>query len=987
MQTSLSEGSAAPGRFHYPLHVQIGTLMILVVTVTGALIALFNYRQTSEIILAATDQHLAWVYDEVAQSLSQQSDATQAVVRRLARSPLATATTLDERLPWVPALLQALQDNRHLDAVHAGYDDGSFILARPLATDALRRGVGAPDGAAFLVQAIDRYGPDRTTTHLYYDGDLRLLARQQVAGTAFDPRERPWYRTAMSAGGALAYTAPYVFFTTREVGVTATEAGAGGRSVVSADRTLRDLSRSLAAHVVSPSAALALYTAQGDALAYHDATRLVRDGAAGVGPALARVDELGSPVLARLAVPSAGRQDGVRIEQDGRLWLGEQHVLDLAPGWQVYLAMAAPEDELLADAYRQRSLSVLLTLATLVAALPAAWLASRIIANPLRHLAGEARAIGEFDFDRPVATRSVVLEVDQLAGAMDSMKKTIRGFLDISSSLSAEQRFGRLLQRIVGESAGALQAAGGAIHLAADDGRTLEPACLRIGDEDAGVDGLSPLPVDEGTPGKLLAAAAQTGTTQATVVRGGEALAAELGAPTVAIRVGDAVRNAVAVPLRNRQGDVVGVLSLWTGREQVGRERLAFVEALAGVAAAAIENQRLLAAQKNLLDAFIKLIAGAIDAKSPYTGGHCQRVPALTRMLAEAACAAREGPFADFALDEAQWEELEIASWLHDCGKVTTPEFVVDKATKLETVHDRIHEVRMRFEVVKRDAEIDYWKAAAAGGDRDALRAGLEAAWARLDDEFAFVASCNLGGEYMDETNVARLEAIAARTWKRTLDDRLGTSWEERQRKEREPVRPLPADEPLLADRPEHRFEWGPGERMPDDNRWGFRLDVPALKYHRGELHNLSVGRGTLTAEDRYKINDHIVQTILMLDRLPFPKGLRRVPEIAGGHHEKMDGTGYPRRLAGEAQSLPARMMAIADIFEALTARDRPYKPGKTLSQALGIMARMRDEAHIDAELFALFLRSGVPQRYAAQFLPPEQIDAVDVERYLHRAA
>ncbi len=237
----------------------------------------------------------------------------------------------------------------------------------------------------------------------------------------------------------------------------------------------------------------------------------------------------------------------------------------------------------------------------------------------------------------------------------------------------------------------------------------------------------------------------------------------------------------------------------------------------------------------------------------------------------------------------------------------------------------------------------------------------------------------------MDEQHVARLREIAALTWRRTLDDRLGISWEERQRKEREPARPLPADEPLLADRPEHRFEWGPGERMPDDNPWGFRLDVPAVKYDRGELHNLSVGRGTLTPEDRYKINDHIVQTILMLDRLPFPKGLQRVPEIAGGHHEKMDGTGYPRRLGGREQSVAARMMAIADIFEALTARDRPYKPGKTLSQAVAIMARMRDEGHVDPDIFALFLTAGVHRRYAEQFLPPEQIDEVDVARHLAR--
>ncbi|HRZ53308.1 MAG TPA: HD domain-containing phosphohydrolase, partial [Candidatus Contendobacter sp.] len=403
--------------------------------------------------------------------------------------------------------------------------------------------------------------------------------------------------------------------------------------------------------------------------------------------------------------------------------------------------------------------------------------------------------------------------------------------------------------------------------------------------------------------------------------------------------------------------------------------------------AVSIENQRLLQAQKNLFEAFIRLLANAIDAKSPYTGGHCARVPELTRLLAQAACADQAGPFQDFTLSETEWEELRIACWLHDCGKITTPEYVVDKATKLETIHDRIHEVRMRFEVLRRDAEIAYWRQVASGGDRDALRAELEAEWRALDDDFAFVARCNQGGEFMTPDQIARLQRLAGRTWLRTLDDRLGLSHEERTRKERTPAPPLPAVEPLLADKPEHRFERRSQDRIEADNPWGFRLDMPELLYNRGELHNLCIGRGTLTDEERYKINEHIVQTIVMLSRLPFPKALRRVPEIAGGHHEKMDGNGYPKRLRRAQMSVLARMMAIADIFEALTAIDRPYKSGKTLSEALRIMARMSQEQHIDPELFELFLSAGVYQQYAERFLRPEQIDAVRIEDYLKPAA
>lgn len=227
---------------------------------------------------------------------------------------------------------------------------------------------------------------------------------------------------------------------------------------------------------------------------------------------------------------------------------------------------------------------------------------------------------------------------------------------------------------------------------------------------------------------------------------------------------------------------------------------------------------------------------------------------------------------------------------------------------------------------------------------------------------------------------------MAERTWLRTLDDRLGLSNEERARKDRAPAEPLPAVERLLADKPEHRFERRPQDRIEADNRWGFKLNVPELLYHQGEVHNLAVARGTLSEEERYKINEHIVQTIMMLSRLPFPKSLRRVPEIAGGHHETMDGKGYPKRLRREEMSVLARMMAIADIFEALTAIDRPYKSGKTLSEALTIMARMSRERHIDAELFALFLRAGVYRQYAERFLRPEQIDNINIEDYLSGA-
>ncbi len=255
--------------------------------------------------------------------------------------------------------------------------------------------------------------------------------------------------------------------------------------------------------------------------------------------------------------------------------------------------------------------------------------------------------------------------------------------------------------------------------------------------------------------------------------------------------------TSIILPLKNRNNEIIGLLCLVykPGRSEIQARNIEFVEALSGFAAVTLESRQLFNMQEALLHAFIKLIAGAIDAKSPYTGGHCTRVPEITLMLAKAACESNEGKYKDFELSDKQWEELSIAGWLHDCGKVTTPEYVVDKATKLETIYDRIHEVRMRFEVLKRDAEIECWQQIAQGGNKDQLLDNLLKKNNELDDDFAFIAECNVGGEFMADEKIARLQAIAEKTWKRTLDDKLGLSWEELNRKQNKNDNSLPVEE------------------------------------------------------------------------------------------------------------------------------------------------------------------------------------------------
>jgi HD-GYP domain-containing protein (c-di-GMP phosphodiesterase class II) len=391
----------------------------------------------------------------------------------------------------------------------------------------------------------------------------------------------------------------------------------------------------------------------------------------------------------------------------------------------------------------------------------------------------------------------------------------------------------------------------------------------------------------------------------------------------------------LTIPMKNHEGIIIGVLQLLNATNKDGAvvpftvedQRLA--ESLASQAAIALTNRMLITQLENLFESLIDLINTAIDDKSPYTGGHCNRVPALTMMLAEAASNTRVGPLADFEMSEKDRYELKIAGLLHDCGKITTPVHVVDKATKLETIFDRVHFVVQRFEILKRDAEIEMLKqvaAAQATGDHNVLataRASFDAKLKQYNDDQAFIRRVNVGGERMSPEDQARVNQISAYPFKNEAG---------------EPTSFLSDDEKL----------------------------------------NLNIQYGTLTQPEREIINHHIVATIKMLEALPWPKHLANVPEYAGGHHERMDGRGYPKGLTRDQMSVQARVMGIADIFEALTAKDRPYKPGKTLSESLHILGKFKLNGHIDPDLFDVFVREKVYLKYAEQFLDKAQIDVVN---------
>ena len=559
--------------------------------------------------------------------------------------------------------------------------------------------------------------------------------------------------------------------------------------------------------------------------------------------------------------------------------------------------------------------------------------------------------------------KTVLFSQAEISNLLDTVPSNLRAYIDslqnqisnmsaIGLALSKEKDMDKLLEMILLEAKRISNADGGTLYMMVDDQRLrfsimiTDSLNIHMGGTSGKEIPFYPvkLYMDDGQPNKTMIAA-NAGLTGDTI-NIPDAYKAKgfdfSGTKAFDEKTGYRSKSFLTVPLKNHEDEIIGVLQLLNAQDVKTKKVIPFsdnvqksVEALSSQAAVAITNKNLIKDLEVLFESFIKLIASAIDAKSPYTGGHCSRVPEITMMLAESVNDINDGPFAGIQFTDKEMYELKIAAWLHDCGKVATPEAVVDKSTKLETIYDRIHTVSTRFEVLKRDEEIKYLKkqlkiqkddSLIENQKKEALKKARTLYLKRIkqqEDDKSFIEESNVGGEFMSQDRKDRVNKIASYRWK--------------------------------------------------DN------GSPKPFFSEDEIYNLCISRGTLTPEERKIINDHIVVTIDMLEQLPYPKHLRNVPEFAGGHHEKLDGTGYPKGLNHSEMSVQAKIMAIADIFEALTARDRPYKKGKTLSQAMRILGFMKNDAHIDTELFEVFVKEKIYLKYAESFLDPEQIDEVEL--------
>jgi HD-GYP domain-containing protein (c-di-GMP phosphodiesterase class II) len=537
--------------------------------------------------------------------------------------------------------------------------------------------------------------------------------------------------------------------------------------------------------------------------------------------------------------------------------------------------------------------------------------------------------------DDPSLKRLIKSAPDALQELMSTMAERIYQLINIGTALSAERNLPKLLEMIIKEARSITNADAGTIYLKSRDEKSLEFVIVQTDSLNLRMGGTSgnpiewkpvPLYLPDGSPNHKMVSAyvALTGKTvnipDAYTVKDFDLA----GTREYDMKTGYRSKSFLVIPMRNHENEIIGVLQLINamqpGTDKVipfSKTQEMLAESLASGAAISITNNQLIADLKNLFDSLVQVIAAGIDEKSPYTGGHIQRVSDLTMSIAETINKQKSGKFKDVHFNEDEMNELRIAAWLHDIGKISTPEYIVDKGTKLETIYDRINIIKKRFTLAKKELEVEYLKRLLAlKKDKDyreekekKLREWYEAGIEQLDRDFNFLKECNLGGEFMEESKIERVKKIAKR--KVTVDG---------------------VKQNLLT---------------------------------KDEVYNLCIPKGTLTPEERRIINNHVAVTIKMLNRLPFPKKLKNVPEIAGSHHEKLDGSGYPRGLTEEKITLQSRIMTLADIFEALTAGDRPYKKGKSLSEAMGIIEQMARERHIDPDLFELFKKTGLYRKYA----------------------
>ena len=1018
-------------RFHITLMLCMG-LVVLLMTLVTVIIALQAgsraSRESAEVLFDRSTDLVQEKLDHLLGDLIGIADVGAALPM-----PGGNLAASGDSNPIRPYLETLIRVHPNLYSLYFGYPNGDFYqIINAAGSIGIIRAQKAPANTVTIVRTISGQGQARQQTWQFFDAAHRSLGKRTEAKPEYDHRTREWYTGACRSTGTY-LSSPYVFSSLQAPGLTAAHQSGTSGIVFGADLTLTGLQDFVLNQTVSANSFLLVYDPSGRLMA------LSRGAAKSLGEEPKLMELPGPRAKSLLAAARISKQnlppELARLFCTVTTW-------SLGSTGNLVIMIAAPREDFNGPFNEMRFNFLMMSLISLVIILPLTLLLTRRLSSMLVTMAGDAERISRFDFSSGNPGRSVIREFNQLSDGFSLMKATIASrsealantmealqetvekqritsdklttLVDLGTKMSSLKDTAELCQNILEGAMDLTHAEGGTLYLrgTGDLRDKLEFVIVRnrkLPNLDQGG------PVNSGKPKVTLPAIALY---DADGTPNSHHAVSDAFHKDATINIADAynyqghdlsgtrnfdkiigyhTESILTVPLKPLGRTVMGALQLINAHDQdwesgtirpFNQEIESLVKALAAQAATALYNQKLIHDLEQLFESMISVIVEAIDAKSPYTGGHNKRVPIIAKMLAEVASRSTEGPLAGWTVDKNNGvQQFHIAAMLHDCGKITTPEYVVDKATKLETIYNRIHEVRTRFEVLLRDVTIEHRDRLLAGAGRAEADAWLSDRILELQADFAFLAESNLGGEFMAPDRVERLKTIAARRWVRHFDDTLGLSKEELDLVPAEARVPPPVEETLLADKVRHRIPRVAGtlERYARHN---FKIDIPELKYNRGEIYNLAISRGTLTTEERFKINEHIMQTIDMLSNLcENSEGLPNVVEWAGSHHETLKGTGYPRKLSAQDLAVEARIMSIADIFEALTASDRPYKPAKTLSEAIKILFNFKKEGHIDPDLFDLFLSSGVYRQYGEKYLAPGQVDEVDISLYVGKMA
>ncbi|WP_234497368.1 HD domain-containing phosphohydrolase [Vibrio maritimus] len=937
----------------FPIHVHIVTIIIFVVAIaSGTQMALSN-KAMSEVIFKANSKIFERIAEQTKYQLNSHYGTAFSALGSFSNSHSLNASVGFERLRVVPEVIHLLSRFDHVQTYTFSFKDGDSVIVKRVSED-LTPDIVINNQQSRYIVAHEIGGVVEVYT---YDSSLNFVERLEVNEEEF---HLAYQDNSSVIPGRNTISKPTKLANSTAMGVVISQVNQQGLRV-SVHVMLKDLHQSLQDTLTNESSIRVLYNDDGAVYAFSSGLSSENNGD------ILQIADINRDIVPHAIDRKKGGVELGRFEFQKENWFGRIVTIKPMNSEHIHLLMATKASSIFDEGLLIKQQTLYASLIVLLLMLPCIYLVSRLISKPIVKATEKAKAIENFSFDTSPLPHSYIKEIQELNHAQMSTQATISRFITLTDGIARQQDLDSMLELVCGNTAASVSADGVLLYLLDVKSDELVPHVVQFNR----AQNVHAKSISTQDAARFIEHVFVNKQGQVFPLHELNHLQFEASLPEKS--------EVIYIPLKNREEVVIGALGLMFekgGAESIYREYSDYLQTLLGYVSIAIETQQMLESQRALLDSFIQVFAGSLDKKSPYTGNHCQRVPVLTEWLTQAAHESTLEPFNDFHLNEKEWQELKMAAWLHDCGKITTPEHVVDKSTKLETIYDRIHEIRTRFEVIKRDKEIMLLKESFGELSQEAKRV-LEELHTQIDDDFDFIASLNIGGEFVSDEDLKRLERIAKTRWIRTLSKRKGISWVERQRHQTEEQ--LPQQETLLANMPEHLISWD----TPHQSDPRFTMKPTQYKANQGEVYNLSTRRGTLTEEERFIINDHIIQTIQILESLPFPAHMQNVASIAGGHHEKMDGTGYPMGLKGEEMPLAARVMAIADVFEALTSADRPYKKAKTLSESLKIMSYMVKDNHLDESLFRLFLTSGVYLRFAREYMLEEQIDEVNIAAFL----